>query len=134
MTVGTLPDARRSTLPRVDAECSSMTRQHVVRATVTQRVASDGDGGGATAATTATTERTRCFTTTFVITDTDECLRPPESAWRHRCATGGGAAGGGARCVNTIGGYECACAAGFFAEVVSRSRRSLHRVFAVVDS
>lgn len=96
-------------LPYVGDLIHAIVGEHTVRATVTQRVRAGaapggGEGGGANAS-----EVTQCFETKLVITDTNECALAPGSVWRHRCDAS-------ARCENTVGGYECACADGFFAD------------------
>jgi len=45
---------------------------------------------------------TQCFIFPFQILDTDECTLPAGHSMRHRCAAP-------ARCVNTVGSYECVC-------------------------
>jgi len=48
-----------------------------------------------------------CFDIVVVINDVDECLLAPGHPWYHNCH-------GSALCRNTVGSYECACAAGRF--------------------
>ena len=47
-------------------------------------------------------ESTDCFSVPFVIHDDDECSLPVGHTMRHKCHES-------ARCVNTIGSYECEC-------------------------
>lgn len=69
--------------------------------------AAGGGGGEGSGGASSTDELgrdvvTQCFVFPFQILDTDECALPAGHGMRHRCAAP-------ARCVNTVGSYECVC-------------------------
>ena len=62
----------------------------------------EGSGGASSTDELGREVVTQCFAFPFQILDTDECALPAGHGMRHRCAAP-------ARCVNTVGSYECVC-------------------------
>ena len=82
--------------------------RHVVRCSVARLVSAvaglavdDVKGGGGAEV------MTQCFDVPFYVDDVNECELPADHPMRHECSSPG-------LCVNTEGGYECACPSPFY--------------------